>query len=272
MASIMSSSLLRGLPFAKDRLKEIGLIPNVIQKEIRSDWRETLRKVAEIGYNNLEFENFRGVDPKEIKSFLKEINLKPLSSGSVMAQMNKEDLLKKMIDDALFMEKKYLICYWPWRDGGENKKLDDFKKTSEDLNRVGELCKQGGIQFAYHNHDKEFVPVDGYQWGYEVFLNETDPKLVKALLDLYWITKAGGDPISMFEKFPGRFELLHVKDMDNTDKKMYTCPGSGVIDFGKIFSHAGNAGVKHYIVEIDRNDQPMDCIKSSYTYLKALRF
>ncbi len=257
---------------ASENIKEISLIINVLQREMRTDWKGTLKKVADIGYSNIEFDSIRGVEPAEVKSYLKEIGLRPLAAGTVMAQMLKEEQFKKTIDDALFMGKEYIVCYWPWRDGGLNKKLDDFKKTSEDLNWAGEQCKKGGIKFAYHNHDKEFVPVEGYEWGYEVLLKNTDPKLVCALMDLYWVTMAGGDPVKLFKKFPKRFELLHVKDMDNTPKKGLTCPGYGVIDFAHIFSNAKKAGVKHFIVEIDRAENPIQCITDSYQYLHNLRF
>ncbi|MBA2330350.1 MAG: sugar phosphate isomerase/epimerase, partial [Flavisolibacter sp.] len=177
-----------------------------------------------------------------------------------------------IIDEALLLEKKYLVCYWPWTDSGNNKNLDDFKKTAEDLNTLGELCNRKGIRLAMHNHDKEFVPVEGYQWGYEVLLKETDPAKVVMMLDLYWITKGSGDPIQLLKDYPDRFELFHVKDMDRTPEKLYTCPGYGIIDFKKIFAQAKKTNIKHYIVEIDKADEPMACLQDSFSYLKKLRY
>jgi sugar phosphate isomerase/epimerase len=103
-------------------------------------------------------------------------------------------------------------------------------------------------------------------------LKETDPAKVAMLLDLYWITKGGGDPVELLKQYPDRFELFHVKDMDKTSEKSFTCPGYGIIDFKKIFAEAKKAGVKHYIVEIDKAEQPVTCIKDSFSYLKSLRF
>ena len=119
-------------------------------------------------------------------------------------------------------------------DSGNDKKLDDFKKVAEDLNILGEQCNKNGIRLAMHNHDKEFVPVQGYEWGYEVLLKETDADKVVMMLDLYWVTKGGGDPIQLLKNYPDRFELFHVKDMDKTPEKSFTCPGYGSIDFKKI--------------------------------------
>lgn len=254
------------------RLKEVGLIVGVLQKELKADWEGTLRKVAAMGYTHLEFGKYYGESAASFKQFLKEVELKPLAGGNSMAEMKKDGVLNKMIEEANFFEKKYLVCYWPWMDSGNNKKLDDFKIAAEDLNNLGELCNKGGIRLAMHNHDKEFVPVDGYEWGYEVLLKETDPAKVAMLLDLYWVTKGGGDPIRLLKNYPDRFELFHVKDMDKTPEKSFTCPGYGCIDFKNIFAQAKKTNIKHYIVEIDQTANPMTCIKDSISYLKKIRY
>ena len=253
-------------------LKEIGLILGVLQKELKEDWEGTLRKVAQIGYTQLEFGNHYGENAASFKKFLKEVGLKPVAGGSSLAQMKKDEVLNKMIEEALFFEKNYIVCYWPWMDSGNDKKLDDFKKAAEDLNKLGEQCNKKGIRLAMHNHDKEFVPVEGYQWGYEVLLKETDPDKVVMLLDLYWVTKGGGDPVQLLKDYPTRFELFHVKDMDKTSEKLYTCPGYGSIDFKKIFAQAKKTSIKHYIVEIDKTEEPITCVQGSFTFLKKLRF
>jgi len=254
------------------QIKELGLITGVIRDQIKADYKATLQKVAEIGYTYLEIGNYLGPSLKEFKAFLQEINLIPIAGGTSIADMMDVEKLQNMIENALLMEKKYLICYWPWMDDGLNKKLDDFMEASERLNIVGEQCKKMGIKFAFHNHDKEFVPVEGYQWGYEAILENTDPDLVEMQLDLYWIIKGGGDPFYLFDNYPGRYSIFHIKDMDNTPEKLYTCPGYGVIDFAEIFAKSNAAGVEYYIVEIDQHPQPMQCIEDSYNYLINLRF
>ena len=254
------------------RLQKIGLIGGVIEMELKRNWEQTLRKVAAIGYTHLEFDNYYGTDVNYFKKFMISIGLKPLAGGIGISQINKEDELKKNIEGALRLGKKYLICYWPWMDDGNNKKLDDFKKASADLNQLGDMCNKNGIRLAFHNHDKEFVAVEGYKWGYEVMMKETDPAKVCMLLDLYWCAKGGGDVIELLQKNAGRIEMFHVKDMDNTPAKLYTCPGYGILDFKKIFAQSIKSGVKYYTVEIDNYASPMQCIEDSYTYLKDLRF
>jgi sugar phosphate isomerase/epimerase len=254
------------------QIKKLGLITGVIRDEIKNDYRTTLRKVAEIGYNYLEIGNYLGSSMEEFKTFLKEINLKPIAGGASIADMMEESKLVKIIDDALEMDKEYLICYWPWLDAGNDKEREDFLEAAERLNKVGRKCKEMGIKFAFHNHDKEFVAIEGYQWGYEAILENTDPSQVDMQLDLYWIIKGGGDPLKLFDKYPGRYKLFHVKDMENSPEKLFTCPGYGTIDFAGIFSKSKMAGVKYYIVEIDRHPEPMQCIEDSYNYLMNLRF
>jgi sugar phosphate isomerase/epimerase len=271
-AGVIISGPLSATSESGKRLKKIGLILNVLQKEMQSDWEGTLRKVAAMGYRQLEFGNYYGESLQSFKKFLDEVGLQPIAGGAAMAQLKKSDVLKKMIDDSLYMGKQYLVCYWPWMDSGNNKTLDDFKRASDDLNVIGEQCTKAGIRFAMHNHDKEFVPVQGYQWGYQVMLEQTDPAKVAMLLDLYWVTKGGGDPVSLLRNYPKRFELFHVKDMDKTSEQLYTCPGYGVIDFKKIFAVAKQSNVKHFIVEIDQAENPMTCVQDSFTFLKNLRY
>ena len=107
---------------------------------------------------------------------------------------------------------------------------------------------------------------------YDVLLAETDAKLVKMELDLYWIAKAGQDALAYFNKHPGRFPLVHVKDMDNTPKKDFTEVGRGTIDFKTIFAQSKKAGIKHYFVEQDKSDSPLESIKVSFDYLSKLEF
>ena len=257
---------------SKSRLDEIGLIGGVIRDELKNDWEGTLRKVASIGYNFLEHSGYFGDDINYFKSFMKEVGLQSKVAGSAMSSMMDTELLKKMIAEELDLGKEYLTCYWPWLDDGTNKNLDDFKLASERLNEIGKVCKEGGIRFSFHNHDKEFVPVEGHEFGYDVMLKETDPKYVAMQLDLYWITKGGGDPIKVLKEHGNRIELFHVKDMDQTKERGLTCPGYGIIDFAAIFSEAKEVGVKYYIVEIDRHESPIQCIEDSYKYLSELRF
>jgi sugar phosphate isomerase/epimerase len=177
--------------------------------------------------------------------------------------------LDSAIETAKIIGHKFAVC--PYLMPNERQTLADYQKLVPIFNRAGEACKKAGIQFAYHNHDFEFAPLDG-RVPFDMLLAETDPELVKIELDLYWITKAGQDPLAYFEKHPGRFPLVHVKDMDNTAKKDFTEVGRGTIAFKKIFARSNRGGIRHYFVEQDQSSSPLESIKISYDYLSKLDF
>ena len=129
-----------------------------------------------------------------------------------------------------------------------------------------------GVQFAYHNHDYEFAPLEG-QIPYDLLLERTDPSVVRLEMDLYWTFKGGASPVEYFERYPGRFHLLHVKDMDSTPRRFFADVGKGVIDFKSIFAQSRKAGVRHYFVENDEPaGSPFDSLRVSFEYLRRLEF
>ncbi|MDX2249737.1 MAG: sugar phosphate isomerase/epimerase [Bacteroidia bacterium] len=252
------------------KLKNIGVILGLLNKEMQADYKATLKAVAETGYKYLEFGGTYGADPKEFLQVIKDLGLKPIAGGTSIVNLRKQ--LPEMIETYMAQGKKYLVCYWPWdHDGTKVSGVDEVKRIAAEFNEIGEKCRQGGIQFVFHNHDKEFFPVEG-QLPYDIILDETDPALVGMEIDLYWIAKGGADPIPYFKKYPGRFEICHVKDMDNTPEKSFETPGKGIIDFPSIFAHIKTAGLKYFIVERDKAPEPMRTMREGYEYLRGLRF
>jgi len=135
------------------------------------------------------------------------------------------------------------------------------------LNKAGERCKKSGIQLCYHNHDFEFQS-QGSTLPYDILLN-TDKNLVKMEMDIYWVSKAGKDPVDLINRHPGRFPLFHVKDMDKTPAKAFTEVGNGSIDFKRIFKQADKAGMKYFFVEQDKTaGDPFVSITKSISYIK----
>jgi sugar phosphate isomerase/epimerase len=179
---------------------------------------------------------------------------------------------------------KFIVC--PWIEEKQRVEPDGYKRAAELFQKAGEQSHQAGIQFAYHNHTFEFQPSQalGGKLPYDVLL-ATDPKYVKMELDLCWISVAGKDPVEYFNKYPGRFPLVHVKDMkqlpegaegptSNPDKEMpnMTEVGGGIIDWKRIFSHSEKAGIQHYFVEHDYPADAFASITKSYAYLSTLTF
>jgi len=251
--------------------KKIGFIAGgLLRDPLEKDWEGTLRKLADMGYKYIESGRVFGDDPDYYRNFLKETGLITFTDSITMAGLLAEDELKEKIEDMQEWNNKYLVCYWPWMDDGLNKKLDDFKLMADQFNKAGQICKDSNIRLAMHNHEKEFVDVGDGKVGIDIFLEETDPDLVTVELDLYWCRFGNGDPIELIKKYPGRFEIYHVKDMDGTPERFFACPGSGIIDFAEIFKLDDISGVKYHIVEVDRNPDPIPCMESSFKYLDGV--
>jgi sugar phosphate isomerase/epimerase len=262
---------LRASSSARRKLSKVGLQLYTVRKELEKNFAGTLEEVAALGFLEVEFAGYFKYTPQEVKSILDRYQLSAPS-----AHISTDTLrgnLQEAIEAAQIIGHQYLVCgYVP---AEERRSVDDYKKFVDLLNYAGERMRKVGIQFGYHNHDFEFAPIVGGEGKlpYDLILAGTDPQVVKMEMDLYWITKAGQDPLKYFSAYPGRFPLVHVKDMDNTSRHFFTEVGQGTIDFKRIFAVAQKAGVKHYFVEQDETPtSPFSSIKLSMDYLKRLEF
>jgi sugar phosphate isomerase/epimerase len=278
--SILSAGLMMAPTEIKSKKPLIGLQLYTVRDAMDKDPKAALAHVAKIGYNSVEgatytgTEKFYGMTPQEFKKVLKDNGLLMYSSHYRLGedkengQMMKGTMLHdwdKAIEDAHNVGLKYMIC--AWLSPAERGTLEHYKKIADDLNVAGEKCKKAGIQLCYHNHNFEFEKQDG-KYPYDILL-ATDKDLVKMEMDLYWVKKAGQDPIALFKEHPGRFPLWHVKDMDKTPQQNFTEVGNGVIDFKEIFKHKKLAGMKYFYVEQDMTPgDPFISIKESIDYIK----
>ena len=250
------------------RLGKIGLELYTVRRELEKDFEGTLVKLAAIGYEELEFAGYFSHAPREVKAILDGHGLAAPSAHIPFASLREG--WQAVLDSAHLIGHRFLVCASVPPEA--RRTLDDWKRAGELFDRVGEASRRAGIQFAYHNHDFEFAQVNG-QLPYDILLAKTDSALVQLEMDLYWITKGGQDPLKYFALYPGRFPLVHVKDIDSTPRHFFTEVGRGTIDFKRIFAQATAAGVKHYFVEQDEcPGSPFDSIKISFDYLKELKF
>ena len=247
----------------------IGLQLYTLRDTIFKDPKGDIAKVAALGYNEVESFGYRdgkyfGLSPAEFATLLKNNNLSHPSGHYMLAGLSNN--WEKAVEDAVTAGQQYMTVAYLLDT--ERKTIDDYKKIASQFNKAAETCKKANIQFAYHNHDFEFVDMGG-QKGYDILLKETDAQLVKFELDLYWISFAGLNPVDMFKANPGRFPLWHVKDMDKTPKRFFTEVGNGSIDFKKIFAAAKTAGMQHFFVEQDVcPGSPFVSIEKSINYIK----
>ena len=263
------------------RIDKIGLELYTVREKMKKDFDGTIAKVASVGYKEVEFAGYFGHTPQQVRAVLEKNGLTSPSCHveySVLAP----DKWPNEIESAKAIGQHYIVN--PWIPEELRKTDDDWKRAAETFNRAGEASKKEGVQFAYHNHWFEFLPVNGKR-PYDMLLELCDPNLVKMELDLCWITVGGGDPLEYFNRYPGRFPLVHVKDVKKVPKvsaggtqdfgssmKDMTEVGSGIIDWKRIFAQSEKAGIKHYIVEHDNPKDPFQSIQTSYEYLAKLRW
>jgi sugar phosphate isomerase/epimerase len=283
-AAATAASMLKGpLGWAATdhKIQNLGVQLYTVRDQMKADFDGTLSKVAAIGYKEVEFAGYFDHSPKEVRT---SIDNHGLTSPSCHVQYDVlgEDKWPEQIESAKIIGQSYIVC--PWIPEDLRKQPDIWKRAAETFNRAGEASKKAGVQFAYHNHWFEFLPVDG-KLPYDQLLKECDPNLVKMELDLCWITVAGGDPVKYFNRYPGRFPLVHVKDIKKMPKiseagsqsfgdslQDMTSVGNGLIDWKRIFAQSDKAGIKYYIVEHDKPVDPFDSITKSYEYLNKLRW
>ncbi len=252
----------------KRKLSRIGMQLYTVRRELEKDFEGTLKQVAALGYREVEFAGYFGHKPAEVKALLKRLKLDAPAAHVPFAELRGD--LRQSIDAAHVIGHKYLLLAWTPPE--ERRTLEQYRRLADLLNEAGARTLREGVQFAYHNHDFEFAPLEG-KVPYDLLLERTDPRLVKLEMDLYWTVKGGASPVEYFEKHPGRFHLLHVKDMDSTPRRFFADAGKGVIDFKSIFAQAGKAGVRHYFVENDEPaGSPFESLRVSFEYLRRLEF
>jgi len=247
------------------RLDRIGVQLYTVRGAMEENVERTLERVAAIGYSEVEFAGYFDRSPQQIRSALDENGLSA-PAAHVSLEMLENDW-ESMVDLAGTVGHDYLVV--PWIDAANRTSLDDYRAMAERFNRVGERAKEAGFAFGYHNHDFEFEPLEG-QIPFDVLVEETDPTLVAFEMDLFWIIKAGGDPFTYFSDHPGRFPLVHVKDLSGDGDMVEV--GAGSIDFASLFARSDEAGIRHYFVEHDNPADPFASIAASYGHLRGLEY
>jgi sugar phosphate isomerase/epimerase len=259
----------------------VGLQLYTLRDAIAADLAGSLKKISDMGYKNVELASyadgkFYGLAPAEFKKMVNDLGMEIISSHtSVEAEGISMDSAKKMADDHALIGVKY--CVQPWVEE-KDRNIESYKKMIADWNQVGEVMKNVGIQFGYHNHNFEFATIDGIVPYYDIFMPEMDADLITMELDMYWATKAGQDPVEMFNKYPGRFQLFHFKDMAMESEPFYdvvkddiTSVGAGLIDFKRIWDAREIAGAKYLFVEDDNqgNGKPFEAVELSINNLTS---
>ncbi len=244
-------------------MSQIGLQLYSIKEETQRDFFGTLRRVAEIGYDGVEFAGYFGTEAGDLKALLNEINL--LTCGAhVGVQILREDL-DSAIAYASDIDCPAVIC-----PGFKVESEQTFHDIAALFNRAGAACKTAGMKFLYHLHGHEFVQYNG-KTGMDILIEETDPTLVGWEPDVYWVEKAGVSAIEFIQKNGDRCPYIHMKDMKDRIDWHDTEVGAGALDSAGIIRTAQAFPVEWFVVEQEAYDMPqMESIAISLNNLRQL--
>ena len=280
-AAFFSKSL-----FAGSALTELtGVQLYSIRDEMKADPMGTLKSLASMGYKHVEHANyvdrkFYGWSAKDFKKILDDLGLTMPSGHTVLAgrhwDKTKKDFTdqwKYTVEDAAAMGQAFVIS--PALMEENRKTLDDTKAFMEIFNKSGELCAKSGMKFGYHNHDFEFSQKMGDSNLFDVILTQTDPKLVMQQLDIGNMINGGAKALDIMQKYPGRFESMHVKDeiaapAGSHEKFESTILGKGIVPVKEVIDLGRKYGTKHFIIEQESYQglKPLECVKQDLAIMK----
>jgi len=254
-----------------------GLQLYTLRDQLPKDVKGVIAKVAKAGYKEVETfgydmkTGYWGLHTADFGKLLKDNGLTTPSGHYGIDSFfgnGDTDELKRYIEVAKTLGQTYVVI--PSLNGEFIKTVDECKAVAEKMNKAADICKASGLKLGYHNHNFEWKPLGGGSTFYDTILKETDPKLVHMEMDIFWVVRAGQDPIKILKKHAGRYALVHVKDRDKTKTDLNTEIGKGSIDFKSIIPAAKAAGVTHFIMEQENftNIDPYVSIAESCNYMK----
>jgi len=271
----LSTSIMSCKNATESKKKDIGLQLYSVRADMQKDVKGTIEKVGQMGYTFVEAAGysdgkFYGMEPGEFKALVEANGMRFLGSHAGAHLTDDPDSWDNAMDwweVCLAAHKAAGVEYIvkPSMAAYSYNSLEGLQKTCEYFNTVGEMCNAAGIRFGYHNHDREFTELEG-EIIYDYMLQNTDPDKVMFQLDLYWIYKGGKNAVDYFEKYPGRFENWHVKDVAELGE-------SGEMDFESVFAKTDLAGVKHLVVEVEEyNFEPLVSVEKSLEFMNQASF
>ena len=265
--------------FAGDYKGETGLQLYSLRSIYGTDPAAALDKVKSFGITQVETYNTPKPAPAELRKMLDERGLKALSGHFGYDTFEKD--LPSIAESAKTLGLKYAGIAWiphvPAMFGAET-----VEKAAADFNKWGEALSKQGIKFFYHCHGYEFKPIaegETKTWM-DVLMEKTKPEFVSFEMDVFWVVHPGADPVKYLEKYPGRWELMHVKDIakdvrlgtftGHAPNEQCVVIGTGQVKWSAVLSAAAKSGVKYYFIE-DESPKPVDQIPQSVKYLETLK-
>lgn len=235
-----------------------------LREETKKDFAGTLQRIAEIGFDGVEFAGFEGLDAQEVKELLDRNNLKAASSHISLEELKNN--LNQVINDQKIIGSKYVVCPYLAED---QRSEEDYQSLISFLDETGEKLKAEGITLCYHNHDFELQKLQDGRTALESIFNDTNAENLHTELDVYWLTKVEEDPVEWLNRYKGRTPLVHLKDMTTDDEKFFAELGTGGVEIDAILELGNELNVEWWIVEQDVCRRPVfESIERSFNYLK----
>lgn len=278
-------SLFQHSVFAAAKKGELtGLQLYSVRTDMKADPLGTLKQLSDMGYRHVEHANyanrkFYGWSVAEFRKILNGFGMS-MPSGHTVLDTKHWDAAKKdfttewkyTVEDAASMGQLFVIS--PWLEASKRKSMDELKSFMEIFNKSGELCKKFGMKFGYHNHDFEFSKTIGGKTLFDIILSETDPNLVMQQLDIGNMLNGGAKALEIMQKYPGRFESMHVKDeitaTEGHEKYESTILGKGIVPVKEIIDLGRKWGTKHFIIEQEsyQGKTPLQCADEDIRIMK----
>lgn len=234
-----------------------------LREETSKDFIETLKKVADLGYKGVEFAGFGGFSALDLRGYLDAFGLKPVGAHISVEELKNN--LDHVIEYNVQLGNKYIVCPWASYETKE-----DYIKMADLLAKVGAKIKEAGLQLCYHNHAFELQSFEG-EYGLDIMYNKVAAEHLMAEVDTYWIAYAGLNPVEYLAKYSGRTPLIHIKDMEDSEKREFAEIGTGTIDIKAIAKQAERNGVEWLIVEQDVcKREPLDSVRISINNLRKM--
>ncbi|MFM9908042.1 MAG: sugar phosphate isomerase/epimerase family protein [Chitinophagaceae bacterium] len=256
-----------------------------VRADMMKDPLGTLKQLASFGYKFVEHANyinrkFYGYSAADFRKVLNDLGLKMPSGHTVMGKAHWDadkkqftDAWKWTVEDAAIVGQQFVIS--PWLDESLRKTKDDLIRYMDVFNKSGELCKKSGMKFGYHNHDFEFSQQLDGESVYDLMLANTDPNLVIQQLDIGNLYNGGAKAIDIVQKFPGRFQSMHVKDeissSTGNEKFESTVLGKGIVNVKDVIDLGRKSGgTIHFIIEQEsyQGQAPLDAMKEDLEIMK----
>jgi sugar phosphate isomerase/epimerase len=235
-----------------------------LREECEKDFAGTLKKVADLGFDGVEFAGYGGLSVQEVKGLLDELGLKAAASHVPLDQL--QNNLVQVIEDQKTLGSKYVVCPFLLPD---QRTEEHYQALITFLGQAGEACHRAGITLCYHNHDFELERLKDGRMALEAIFDDTNPSHVQTELDVYWLTKAGENPTDWINRYKGRTPLVHLKDMTTDDEQFFAELGTGGVDIEAVLAKGEETNVEWWVVEQDVSRRtPLESIKISLNYLK----